>query len=55
VRLASLQAALVRAQRRRNIDYQVDRILADLRGEQFTQLHLVSRRWVARSWAISRR
>jgi transposase len=32
---------LVRAGRRRNIDHQLDRILAGLRGEQFTQLRLV--------------
>ena len=41
LRRASLRAALVRAGRRRNIDHQVDRILAGLRGEQFTQLRLV--------------
>jgi hypothetical protein len=41
LRRASLRAALVRAGRCRNIDYQVDRILAGLRGEQFTQLPLV--------------
>jgi transposase len=41
LRRASLRAALVRAGRRRNIDHQLDRILAGLRGEQFTQLHLV--------------
>ncbi len=41
LRRASLRAALVRAGRRRNIDHQLDRIPAGLRGEQFTQLHLV--------------
>jgi hypothetical protein len=41
LRRASLRAALVRGGRQRNIDYQVDRILAGLRGEQFTQLPLV--------------
>jgi transposase len=40
LRRASLRAALVRAGRRRNIDHQLDRILAGLGGAQFTQLHL---------------
>jgi len=35
LRRATLRAALIRAGRQRNIDYQVDRILAGLRGEQF--------------------
>jgi hypothetical protein len=38
LRRASLRAALVRGGRQRNIDHQVDRILAGLRGEQFTLL-----------------
>lgn len=37
LRRASLRVALVRAGRRRNTDHQTDRILAGLRGEQFTQ------------------
>ena len=37
LRRASLRAALIRAGRRRNIDHQLDRILAGLRAEQFTQ------------------
>jgi transposase len=41
LRRSSLRTALVRAGRRRNIDHQVDRILAGLHGEQFTQLPLV--------------
>jgi transposase len=41
LRRASLRAAFVRVGRRRNIDHQTDRILAGLRGEQFTQLPLV--------------
>lgn len=55
LRRPSSRAALVRAGRRRNIDYQVNRILAGLRGEQFTQLPLVEQRWGARLWPISRR
>jgi hypothetical protein len=55
LRRASLRAALVRSGRRRNIDHQVDQILAGLRGEQVTQLPQVDRRWVARPWPISRR
>lgn len=35
-RQASLRAARLRGGRRRDVDHQVDRILVDLRGEQFT-------------------
>jgi transposase len=41
LRRASLRAALVRGGRRRNIDRQVDRILAGIRAEQFRHPELV--------------
>ena len=41
LRRASLRAALVRGGRRRNIDHQVERILAGLRAEQFRHPELV--------------
>jgi transposase len=41
LRRSSLRAALIRAGRQRNIDYQVDRILAGLRGEQYRQPDLI--------------
>jgi hypothetical protein len=36
-----LRAALARAGRRRNLDHQVERILAGLRAEQFRQPELI--------------
>ena len=41
LRRATLRAALIRAGRRRNIDHQVERILAGLRAEQFRQPELI--------------
>jgi transposase len=50
LRRTSLRAALIRGGRRRNIDYQVDRILAGLRGEQFRQPAWSNAPWASRHW-----
>ena len=56
LRRPRLRAALARAERRRNLDHQVERILAGLRAEQFRQPELIEQaiRQTARSRICAR-